>query len=102
MCMRSLSVGRQLVKGHETNIETRTAGQATAVVQLQGMDPPVGLDKVQQAAWLKDKQFLQQLMDNTKVLPAYCQPTAHLRDSARRFLYITRPVHHRGRSTCTS
>ena len=49
-----------------------TAGQATAVVQLQGMDPPVGLDKAQQAAWLKDKQFLQQLMDNTKVLPAYC------------------------------
>lgn len=32
------------------------------------MNPPVGLDDLQRAAWLKDKHFLQQLMDNTKVL----------------------------------
>lgn len=31
------------------------------------MDPPAELDEQQQAAWLKDKQFLHQLMDNTKV-----------------------------------
>ena len=32
------------------------------------MDPPTELDEQQTGAWLKDKQFLHQLMDNTKVL----------------------------------
>ncbi len=31
------------------------------------MDPPTELDEQQRVAWLKDKQFLHQLMDNTKV-----------------------------------
>ncbi len=31
------------------------------------MNPPSELDEQQRVAWLKDKQFLHQLMDNTKV-----------------------------------
>ena len=34
------------------------------------MDPPEGLDEQQRTAWLRDKQFLEQLMDNTKVRSA--------------------------------
>ena len=37
------------------------------VMGLQGMDPPVQLDEQQTAAWLKDKQFLYQLIDIAKV-----------------------------------
>lgn len=41
-------------------------------VAPQGMDPPEGLDEQQWTAWLRDKEFLEQLMDNTKVRPADC------------------------------
>ena len=61
------------------------------------MDPPVGLQEAQQAAWLKDKHFLQQLMDNTKVLPAYCTTHYYRILSAR--LHTMHPVQRIGSST---
>ncbi|DBA67496.1 TPA: hypothetical protein ACH3X2_001776 [Trebouxia sp. C0005] len=49
-------------------LATATFAPVVALLPLaQGMDPPAELDEQQQAAWLKDKQFLHQLMDNTKV-----------------------------------
>jgi len=41
------------------------------------MAPPEQLDEQQRAAWLKDKQFLQQLMDNTKVMLFQTQQSPH-------------------------
>lgn len=33
---------------------------------MQGMDPPVGLDAEQRAAWLRDRDFLAQLTDSSR------------------------------------
>lgn len=43
---------------------------------MQGMDPPTELDQQQRAAWLKDKHFLHQLMDTSKVTQAGTQDSA--------------------------
>ena len=51
------------------------------------MDPPVGLQEAQKAAWLKDKQFLQQLMDDTKVNVSLLYSTAVISDTVSQVLY---------------
>ena len=46
--------------------QTKSNAYYTAHV-VQGIDPPTELDEQQKSAWLKDKHFLQQLIDSSKV-----------------------------------